>query len=294
MIRQLQIVMMMASKMYSEMNQSISFDRFTDEDFLYLKEKIFQLAGIHLTEKKRELVRSRIQSFLRKSKFNSVEELKVELRNSNPTVTQQFINLLTTNKTDFFREPKHFDFLIYNLIPQWEKDQKTEIKIWCSASSTGEEPYTIAMVLLNHLPKNISFKILATDIDTQVLKNAQNGVYSISKILQIPEEYRAHIIEGKEKATGWFKVSDNLHSKIAFKQHNLIESAHPGDKVFDIIFCRNVLIYFERQTINKLMEKLHLSLKQTGHLFIGHSESIPGTQHLFESIQAAVFRKISI
>jgi chemotaxis protein methyltransferase CheR len=272
----------------------MSLERFTDEDFLFLKEKIFQVAGIHLTEKKRELVRSRIQSFLRSSKFNSVDELKVELRNSNPAVTQQFVNLLTTNKTDFFRERKHFDFLIYNLIPQWKKDRKTEIKIWCSASSTGEEPYTIAMVLLHHLPKNTSFKILATDIDTHVLKKAQNGVYSTSKILEIPREYQAHLIEGRKKAMGWFKVSDELHSKIAFKQHNLIESTYPGDEVFDAIFCRNVLIYFERQTINKLMEKLHLSLKKSGHLFIGHSESIPGTQHLFESIQPAVFRKFSI
>ncbi len=272
---------------------SMTVEVFTDEDFLFLKEKIFQLAGIHLTEKKRELVRSRVQSFLRKSTFNSLDELKVELMNSNPTVTQQFVNLLTTNKTDFFREPKHFDFLIYNLIPQWKKEGKTEIKIWCSASSTGEEPYTIAMVLLNHLPKNISFKILATDIDTQVLKKAQNGVYPISKIHEIPEEYQPYLVKGTNRANGWFKVSDEIHSKILFKPHNLVESTYPGDEVFDLIFCRNVLIYFERQTINKLMEKLHLSLKQPGHLFIGHSESIPGTQHLFGPIQPAVFRKIS-
>lgn len=272
----------------------MSSEKFTDEDFLFLKEKIFQLAGIHLTEKKKDLVRSRVQSFLRKSKINSVDLLKAELKNSNPAVTQQFVNLLTTNKTDFFRESKHFDFLIYNLIPQWTKDRKTEIKIWCSASSTGEEPYTIAMVLHNHLPKSISFKILATDIDTQVLKKAQNGVYSVSKILEIPQEYQDHLIEGKKKANGWFKVSDDLHSKIVFKQHNLIEGTYPGDEVFDVVFCRNVLIYFERQTINKLMKKLHLSLKPSGHLFIGHSESIPGTQHFFESIQPAVFRKISI
>ena len=269
-------------------------ERFTNEDFLFLKEKIFQLAGIHLTEKKKDLVRSRVQSFLRKSKFKSVDELKVELQNSNPTVTQQFVNLLTTNKTDFFREPKHFDFLIYNLIPQWKKERKTEIKIWCSASSTGEEPYTIAMVLHKHLPKSVTFKILATDIDTQVLSKAQNGVYPNLKLHEIPEEYQAHLIDGKKKADGWFKIADDIHSKIAFKQHNLIESTYPGDEVFDVIFCRNVLIYFERRTINKLMEKLHLSLKHSGHLFIGHSESIPETQHLFEFIQPATFKKISV
>ncbi len=252
-------------------------DKFTDEDFLFLKEKIFQLAGIHLTEKKKELVKSRVQSFLRKSKFESVDELKHELQNSSPNVIQKFVNLMTTNKTDFFREPKHFDYLIYELIPQWKKEKKTEIKIWCSASSTGEEPYTIAMVLLKYLPKNTSFKILATDIDTQVLKKAQNGVFPISKSSEIPEEYQLFLSKGKENADGWFKIDDEIHSKISFKQHNLIESTYPSTEIFDVIFCRNVLIYFERKTINKLMEKFHFSLSPNGYLFIGYSESISFT-----------------
>ncbi|OYZ20082.1 MAG: hypothetical protein B7Y39_11190 [Bdellovibrio sp. 28-41-41] len=269
-------------------------DRFTDEDFLFLKEKIFQLAGITLTEKKKDLVKSRVQSFLRKSEIGSVDELKQELQNSNPAVIQKFVNLMTTNKTDFFRESKHFDYLIYELIPQWKKEKKTEIKIWCSASSTGEEPYTIAMVLLKHLPKNTSFKILATDIDTQVLRKAQNGVYPISKSSEIPEQYQPFLSKGKKNVEGWFKVADEIHSKISFKQHNLIENTYPGDELFEVIFCRNVLIYFERKTINTLMEKLHLSLKPHGHLFIGHSESISGTQHLFATIQPAVFRKASV
>lgn len=269
-------------------------DRFTDEDFLFLKEKIFQLAGIHITEKKKDLVKSRVQSFLRKSKFESVDELKRELKNSNPMVIQKFVNLMTTNKTDFFRESKHFDYLIYELIPLWKKEKKTEIKIWCSASSTGEEPYTIAMALVKHLPKNISFKILATDIDTQVLKKAQNGVYPISKMTEVPEEYQLYLSKGKNNADGWFKIEDEIHSKIFFKQHNLIESTYPSEDIFDVIFCRNVLIYFERKTINTLMAKFHFSLSPNGYLFIGHSESIPGTQHLFATIQPAVFRKVSL
>jgi|JI10StandDraft_1071094.scaffolds.fasta_scaffold215341_1 chemotaxis protein methyltransferase CheR len=269
-------------------------DRFTDEDFLFLKEKIFQLAGIHITEKKKELVRSRVQSFIRKSEIESVDELKRELQNSNPTVIQKFVNLMTTNKTDFFRESKHFDYLIYELIPRWKKEKKTEIKIWCSASSTGEEPYTIAMVLQKYLPKNTSFTILATDIDTQVLRKAQNGVYPISKSLEIPEEYQPFISIGKKNAIGWFKIEDEIHSRITFKQHNLIESTYPREEIFDVIFCRNVLIYFERKTITKLMEKFHFSLSPNGYLFIGHSESIPGTQHLFATIQPAVFRKVSL
>lgn len=267
---------------------------FSDEDFLYLKEKIFQLAGIHLTEKKRELVKSRVQSFLRKSTVKSVEELKQKLELSDPSIVQQFVNLLTTNKTDFFREPKHFDFLIEQLIPFWEQSQKKQIKIWCAASSTGEEPYTLAMVLQKHLPKNSTFKILATDIDTQVLEKARNGVYPNSKLIEIPDEYRSYLTLGTKRAEGWFKANNEIHSKITFKQHNLIEKTYPGKEIFDVIFCRNVLIYFERKTINTLMEKLHLSLKPDGHLFIGHSESISGTQHIFEALQPSVFRKVVV
>lgn len=268
-------------------------DSFTNEDFLFMKEKIFELAGIHLTEKKKELVKSRVQSFLRKSHINTTKQLRDELIARNPSVIQEFVNLLTTNKTDFFREPKHFDFLVHQIIPLWLESGKKEVKIWCSASSTGEEPYTIAMVLARNLPESISYKILATDIDTQVLKKAQNGVYPISKLSEIPTEYHSYLIQGQKTAKGWFKASDAIHSQITFKQHNLVEKTYPGDEVFDIIFCRNVLIYFEKKTINALMEKLHLSLKTDGYLFIGHSETIAGNQHIFESIQPAVFKKVS-
>lgn len=271
----------------------ITSHEFTEEDFLYLKEKIFKIAGIYLTEKKLELVRSRVQSFLRKSPLKSVDELKTEIENNNPIVIQQFINLLTTNKTDFFREPKHFNFIIQELIPLWKKIGKTEVNLWCAASSTGEEPYTIAMVLHHHLPKNIKFKILATDIDTNVLKKAQNGVYPISKILEIPDEYQAYIVRGTEKANGWFKIRDQIHSYITYKQHNLIDKDYPSDEIFDVIFCRNVLIYFERKTISQLMEKFHKSIQSDGFFFIGHSESIQGNQQLFETLRPAIFKKVN-
>lgn len=267
-------------------------DSITDEDFLFLKEKIFELAGIHLTEKKKGLVESRIQSFFRKSQIHTIQQLKEGLLSSNPEVIQQFVNLLTTNKTDFFREPRHFEFLLQKMMPTWIQHNKKEINIWCSATSTGEEPHTIAMILAKNLPQNFTFRVLATDIDTQVLGKAQNGVYPNSKLCEIPEEYRHYLVQGQKKADGWFKISDDIHSRIAFKQHNLIERTYPGDKIFDLILCRNVLIYFERNTICQLMEKLHLSLKDDGHLFIGHSESIPGTQHIFEAIQPAIYRKV--
>lgn len=268
-------------------------DKFTKEDFLFIKDKIFQLAGIHLTENKFDLVRSRVQSFFRRSRVKSVDQLKAEIENHDLDILQEFVNLLTTNKTDFFRELNHFNFLVQELVPLWKRMKKKEIKIWSSASSTGEEAYTIAMMLAANLPKEMSFKILATDIDTRVLEKAKNGVYPVSKIAEIPIQYHSFLNRGKNSAEDWFKVSDDIHSKITFKQHNLIENSYPGDEVFDLIFCRNVLIYFERKTIVKLMEKMHRSIKSDGYLFIGHSESINGCQHLFKTVQPAVFTKVA-
>lgn len=265
----------------------------TNEDFLFFTERIYQLAGIYMAETKRDLLTSRLDIFLRKSAIKTIEELKQGLLNADSEVEQQFVNLLTTNKTDFFREPKHFDYLIEVLIPLWKEQNKTEINIWCSASSTGEEAYTIAMVLSEHLPSTMSFKILATDIDTEVLHKAQNGVYDMQKISEIPDEYHSYLQEGQKTAQGWFKTNDELHSKILFKQHNLIESNTPGRQTFDLVFCRNVLIYFERETIMTLMQKMHGTLKSDGHLFIGHSETIQGSQHFFKIIKPAIFKKVA-
>lgn len=264
----------------------------TREDFIFLTSKIHQLSGLRLTEKKIELVKSRVQSYFRKSRIKSLTELKNELEKENPAVIQDFINLMTTNKTDFFREPKHFDFLIREAVPGWKAAGIDDVKVWCCASSTGEEPYSLAMTLASSLASDISWDILATDIDTEVLKRAKNGVYPISKAAEIPESFQQYLIPGQRQATGWFKIADELHSKVRFSRRNLIENPNPEGQVFDAIFCRNVLIYFDRTSINHLMEQLHRSLKPNGFLFIGHSESIQGNQHLFETVSPSVFRKI--
>ncbi len=265
----------------------------SQDDFDYFKAKIFELAGIHLTEKKVALVQTRLQSFLRKSEIKSTMELKQRLEQGNSKVVQAFINLLTTNKTDFFREPQHFDFLVKSLLPYWQSAEKKEIKIWCSACSTGEEPYTLAMLLATHMPQTIRWSILATDIDTEVLKTAKNGVYPVQKKVEISEDFHKHLVLGKKHTAGWFKIADELHQHVQFESHNLIDSQMTGEQIFDLILCRNVLIYFERNTIMTLMSKFHNSLRSDGFLFIGHSESIQGTSNLFKSMQPSIFKKIS-
>jgi len=267
----------------------------TDKDFLFFKEKIFDLSGIYLADNKRDLIHSRIRSYMQKNgldSFSTYRKIIEHAEKSSPAI-QNFINLLTTNKTDFFREEKHFDFLVSKLIPRWLDQGKKKINIWCCASSTGEEPYTLAMVLDHHLPVTIDFQILASDIDTEVLSKAKNGVYSMDKIYEIPEEYQdKYLSVGSGTARGHFRIKDNIHSKVIFKQHNLMDSARPGDEVMDLIFCRNVIIYFSQENILILMNKIHQTLKKDGVLFLGHSESIHGVQQLYKPLQPSVFAKV--
>jgi chemotaxis protein methyltransferase CheR len=279
---------------YQEVTADTLSPELSPSDFLFFRDLIFQLSGIHLTEKKRDLLLARLRSHIEKNKIGSFADYRALLENVEPNhpELQRFVNLMTTNKTDFFREPKHFNFIINDLIPYFSENQKTDITIWSCASSTGEEPYTLSMVFSEHLPQGFQFKILATDIDTQVLSKAQNGVYPISKLSEIPEEYQGHNLNiGHEKVAGWFKISDSIHKKITFQQHNLIENSSLSDEKFDIIFCRNVLIYFTPETIRALMLKLHRTLKRDGLLFIGHSESIQSSGDLFTTVSPAIFRK---
>ena len=151
----------------------------------------------------------------------------------------------------------------------------------------------MAMAMATHVPATTTWSILATDIDTEVLSFARNGVFPISKKQEIPDEYLNYINIGKKKSAGWFKVSDQLHQHIQFEQHNLIEKENVSDQKYDLVLCRNVMIYFERKTIHNLMNKLHQSLQPDGYLFIGHSESIQGTQKLFNPLEPAIFKKVA-
>lgn len=278
--------MQLAKEFYPELN---------NEDFFFFKEVLHELTGITLSSSKKELVKSRIRNHVQSLGFGSYTEYRRHLSKIGPDHSewQVFINFFTTNKTDFFREFKHFDYIQTELIPDWIDKKQRGIKLWCCAASTGQEPYTLSMVLLNSLPSEIAFKILATDIDTDVLQKCRNGVYSINKINEIPKNYRdLYVNIGKAEVQGWFRVSDQVRDPIEFKYHNLIDPSNPEDNVFDLIFCRNVLIYFTPDTIYKLMRKLHHALKKNGLLFIGHSESISNCSDIFRMIQPSIYQKV--
>jgi chemotaxis protein methyltransferase CheR len=263
-------------------------------DLLELCRMIEDRTGLHMKTSKHDLLRSRLASRLPDLGFNEIGEYRRYLqgKSSNDPEWQIFTNLMTTNKTDFFREVRHFEFLVQQILPAWLKTSQKVFKAWSAASSTGEEAYTLAMVLNQHLPKDRDFKILATDIDTDVLKTASNSVYPATKKPEIPQEYQLSSIEnGKGDAEGWFRMKKSLRDRIQFTTHNLIEQTSPGEEVFDLVLCRNVLIYFDQNTINFVQHKLYSTTKTGGHLFIGHSESFHGIQHKWKSVGPSVFRK---
>lgn len=275
--------------------QQISQDeRFIkDEDFAYFQALVFKLSGITLSDKKRDLLLTRLSSHLKKSDLGSYSDYRNYLQGlpENHGEWQSFINLMTTNKTDFFREIRHFDYIEEVLIPKWIQSKKSEIKVWSAACSTGEEPYTLAMFLEAKLPAGMTYKIFASDIDTNVLAKAKNGVYSMVKESEIPEDYRKKSIEyGRGEIADWFRIKSSLKSKITFSAFNLVEDSLEDEK-FDLILCRNVMIYFSRAVVEKVANNLAKSCLDDGILFIGHSESLQGTKTPWKVTTASVYSK---
>jgi chemotaxis methyl-accepting protein methylase len=265
-----------------------------ESDLQYFCAMIEERAGIYLKPTKRDLVKTRLRSRIAAHGLNEYSEYRDLLSklSKNDPEWQVFTNLLTTNKTDFFREPKHFAYLIETILPAWLKTPQRTFQAWSAASSTGEEAFTLAMVLNRHIPKDRDFRIFATDIDTEVLKSAENAVYSISKKPEIPADYQQESIDlGKNDARGWFRIKRHLKEKVSFKQHNLIDRETPGKEHFDLVLCRNVLIYFGQENIDLVQRKLYSTTKVGGHLFIGHSESFHNINHSWKPVGPSIFRK---
>jgi chemotaxis methyl-accepting protein methylase len=268
-----------------------------DEDFRFFAALIGRLSGISLTEKKRDLIAYRLKPQVDRLGLGSFAEYRQLLETAAPNdpALQTFINLLTTNKTDFFREPRHFEILAERVLPDLvrTRERARRVSVWCAASSTGEEAYSLAMVLRRNLPASFELDILASDIDTDVLAHARNGVYPAARAAEIPETYHGEYLRfGRDRASGWFKIADHLHQAIRFERHNLVASDAPARQPFDIIFCRNILIYFTPETVQEVARKMHRLLRDDGFLFIGHSESLGTGQELFRPMKSSVFAKI--
>lgn len=251
--------------------------KLSSEEFNKLRKLVFDTSGISLSDSKRELVISRFSRRLRSLNLDSFSDYyNVLVSQRGASEIQNFINSITTNKTDFFREAHHFDFIKDSFVSEM-KNRKSEVRVWSAACSTGEEPYTIAMVLHKYLvePYNIPVKIMATDIDTTVLEAARKGIYEERMISPIPKSYlKKYFLKGKDESSGLFKVKDVVKDMVTFMHLNFINKDYSIHTKFDIIFCRNVIIYFNNETKRYVINKLNDYLRHGGYFVIGHSETL--------------------
>ncbi len=254
---------------------------------------IYAESGISLGPNKQSLVVSRLSKRLRDLRLSTFHEY-YELVTGDPTKDEftRLLDLVSTNKTDFFREPKHFDFLREQILPSLSQDKR--VRIWSSACSTGEEPYTIAMTLWEGVadPARWDFRILASDLSTRVLAKAASGVYDEERIQDLPPDVaKRHFLKGHGTHAGMVKVKPHLSHMISFRHLNLMSERFPIKSPLDLIFCRNVMIYFDRPTQERLVNKFYHHLKPGGHLFIGHSESLQWVSHPFKAIAPTIYWK---
>ena len=255
---------------------------FSDNDFSRVRTLIYEHAGISLSPNKHDMVYSRLARRMRERKLTTFAQYLQLLESGNGDEWQAFTNALTTNLTSFYREAHHFPILAEH-IARRARTSREPVSVWCCASSTGEEPYTIAMTVTEALGNNPAARILATDLDTNVLAKADAGVYDLDRIESITaERQRRFFLRGSGARAGFVKVRPELRKLITFRQLNLLDPQWPIRGPFDAIMCRNVMIYFDKETQRKILEKFAPLLRSDGLLFAGHSESFFHTADLFK------------
>jgi chemotaxis protein methyltransferase CheR len=254
---------------------------FTSRDFDRVRKLIYAHAGISLSDSKQELVYSRLSRRLRATNIRTFAEYLTLLESNNATEWEAFTNSLTTNLTSFFREPHHFPMLAEHLR---SIKGKHPISLWCSAASTGEEPYTMAMTVLDTLGRDASqVSIIATDLDTKVLETAKEGVYPEERVSKLdPELVKRFFFRGTGAQAGYVRVRPELRDMITFRQVNLLNNDWQIRPPLDVIFCRNVMIYFDKQTQLDILKKFVPLLRSDGLLFAGHSESFHHADDYFK------------
>jgi len=255
---------------------------FSSKDFEQVRKLIYDHAGISLNPSKEDMVYSRLARRLRATGLTTFSEYLACLESDDGAEEwQAFVNSLTTNLTSFFREAHHFPMLAEHIAKQRDKHA---ITLWCSASSTGEEPYSMAMTMLDLFGTSMPpVKILATDLDTNVLAKAEAGVYPLERLEKLPEDkVKRYFLKGKGAQAGFAKVRPELRNMITFRQLNLLDKTWPIRGPFDAIFCRNVMIYFDKATQLQILQKFAPMLHADGLLFAGHSESFHNASDIFK------------
>ena len=268
----------------------------SEREFGRVKARVYAEAGISLSDAKRTLVVSRLAKHVRALRLNSFDAYLDYLeRQGSPTDTQEFINALTTNLTRFWREDHHFEHLVKYVgglmqsRPRMAPGGRPKLRIWSAGCSTGQEPYTIALTLLSALPdlKRWDFKILATDIDTNVVKKAASGVYPVAELNGLSSD-RMRLFE--QAGNGEVRIPAAARELISFKQLNLMHNPWPMRGPFDAVFCRNVAIYFDKKTQGELFGRLGALIVPEGFLYIGHSENLGSGGNNFKLVGKTIYQ----
>ncbi len=272
----------------------LSYEPLSDGLFKKFSTLVFDNTGIFLKPEKKELLNARLGKRLRLCNIDSFARYYdyVQADTSGAELVN-LINSVSTNFTSFFREKSHFEYLTSSVLPEFSKSPSSELKVWSAACSSGEEPYTLSIVLNDYKrqSRNFSFAIQATDISTKVLDIAKAGVYADERIRTMPQDVlKRYFQKGKGNSAGYVKVKRELRDTVDFKRFNLMGD-FPWREEFDVIFCRNVMIYFNRETQQELVSKFNHCLKPGGYLFIGHSESLTSIKHPFKQVSTTAYKK---
>ena len=264
----------------------------SDRELARVVRLVYDRSGITLHDGKRPLVMARLQKRLRGHGLTSFTAyLDLVERDKSGDELVALLDAIATNHTYFFRETQHFGLLGARVVPEWLAARPARpLRIWSAACSSGEEPYTIAMTLAD-LPAPIDFGILASDMSTKVLATARSGVYKLSSVQSLPRELlRRHFERGTGAQEGLARVSAEIRRRVTFRNLNLLEIADVGER-FDVIFCRNVMIYFDKNVQQRVVSMLERHLTPTGYLFISHSESLNGLTHSLRWVAPAVYAR---
>lgn len=265
---------------------------FDARDFERVRQLIYDRAGISLNAGKQAMVYSRLSRRLRETGHRSLGAYLQWLESGKNAAAelewQEFVNALTTNLTSFYREAHHFEVLAEELKARAGRS----LRMWCNAASTGEEPYTIAMTVADALGSKSDVKLVASDIDTKVLATAARGVYPADARGLTPESQRRHWLRGKGDNSGLMRVKPELARMIEFRTHNLMDARWSLGDPFDIVFCRNVMIYFDAPTQLRVLTQMHAAMKPKGLLFVGHSENFTDAKELFRLRGKTVYERV--
>lgn len=263
--------------------------RLYDHEFERFRELIYRIAGISMSPAKKTLIANRLMKRVRYYGMSSFAEYYRLLTDpKQKTELQMAVDLLTTNETHFFREPKHFDFLTQHILPSWS--DRALFRVWSAACSSGEEPYTLA-ILLSESFGNTNWDIVASDLSMRMLSAARKGVYSLDKANEIPKYYlNRYCLKGFGSKTGTFLIEKKLRERVRFCQFNLKKGGEQFG-VFDVIFLRNVLIYFDQETKRQVVLHLLPSLRSGGYFFVSHSETLNDIECGLTLVAPSIYRK---